>query len=146
MAALPVIAAVASVASTALQAYNGYKDNKYQADQANADAEAVKGQGRVEAERIRREKKKAQSAARAAAAENGLSVNEGTAININDSIEQAGNYDAAMSEISGFNSSQRLKAEASVHRKNANTALATGALDTISVGASGYGKVSGGWK
>lgn len=143
---LAYVAVAATVASTALTAYNNYENNKYQAAQAEADAEAVKGQGRVEAERIRREKKKAQSAARAAAAENGLSVNEGTAININDSIEQAGNYDAAMSEISGFNSSQRLKAEASVHRKNANTALATGALDTISVGASGYGKVSGGWK
>lgn len=138
MAALPVIAAVASVASTALQAYNGYKDNKYQAAQAEADAEAVKGQGRVEAERIRREKKKAQSAARAAAAENGLSVNEGTAITINDSIEQSANYDAAMSEISGFNSSQRLNAEASVHRKNANTALATGALDTVAQAGKGW--------
>lgn len=143
---LAYVAVAAAVASTALTAYNSYENNKYQAAQAEADAEAVKGQGRVEAERIRREKNKAQSAARAAAAENGLSVNEGTAITINDSIEQAGNYDAAMSEISGFNSSQRLKAEASVHRKNANTALATGALDTISVGASGYGKVSGGWK
>lgn len=140
------VAVAAATALTALTAYNSYENNKYQAAQAEADAEAVKGQGRVEAERIRREKNKAQSAARAAAAENGLSVNEGTAITINDSIEQAGNYDAAMSEISGFNSSQRLKAEASVHRKNANTALATGALDTISVGASGYGKVSGGWK
>lgn len=146
MAALPAIAAVASVASTALQAYNGYKDNKYQADQANADAEAAKGQGRVEAERIRREKKKAQSAARAAAAENGLSVNEGTAITINDYIEQAGNYDAAMSEISGFNSSQRLKAEASVYRKNANTALATGALDTAAQAGKGYNSYKNGWK
>jgi len=143
---LAYVAVAATVASTALTAYNNYENNKYQAAQAEADAEAVKGQGRVEAERIRREKNKAQSAARAAAAENGLSVNEGTAITINDYIEQAGNYDAAMSEISGFNSSQRLKAEASVYRKNANTALATGALDTISVGASGYGKVSGGWK
>lgn len=141
---LAYVAVAAAVASTALTAYNSYENNKYQADQAEADAEAVKGQGRVEAERIRREKKKAQSAARAAAAENGLSVNEGTAITINDSIEKAGNYDAAMSEISGFNSSQRLKAEASVHRKNANTALATGVLDSVSAGAKAYG--GGGWK
>ena len=140
------VAVAAAVASTALQAYNSYKDNKYQAAQAEADAEAAKGQGRVEAERIRKEKLKAQSAARAAIAQNGLAANDGIALTINDSIEQSANYDAAMSEISGFNSSQRLKAEASVHRKNANTALATGALDTISVGASGYGKASGGWK
>ena len=73
-------------------------------------------------------------------------VNEGTAITINDSIEQAGNYDAAMSEISGFNSSQRLKAEASVYRKNANTALATGALDTAAQAGNGYNSYKNGWK
>lgn len=136
---LAYVAVAATVASTALTAYKNYENNKYQAAQAEADAEAVKGQGRVEAERIRREKNKAQSAARAAAAENGLSVNEGTAITINDSIEQSANYDAAMSEISGFNSSQQLKAEASVHRKNANTALATGVLDSVAA-------TKGAWK
>lgn len=143
---LAYVAVFTAVASAALSTYNNYENNKYQADQDNADAEAAKGQGRVEAERIRNEKKKAQSAARAAIAQNGLAANDGIALTINDSIEQSANYDAAMSEISGFNSSQRLKAEASVHRKNANTALATGALDTISAGASGYGKVNGGWK
>ncbi|MFW2152813.1 hypothetical protein [Acinetobacter gyllenbergii] len=140
------VAVAAVVASTALSAYNSYETNKYQAEQANADAEAVRGQGRVEAERIRKEKQKAMSAARAAAAENGLNVDMGTAVTINDSINQAGNYDAAMAEISGFNSSQRLKGEASVYRRNANTALATGALDTISAGASGYSGAKGGWK
>lgn len=140
------VGAVALVASTALTAYNTYESNKYQRDQANADAEAARGQGRVEAERIRKEKQKAMSAARAAAAENGLDVNMGTAVTINDAINQAGNYDAAMAEISGFNSSQRLKGEASVYRRNANTALATGALDTVASGASAYSGAKGGWK
>lgn len=148
------VAAVAAVAGAAITGYSSYQNNKGMAEQAEADADAVKARGRLEAERIRKEKEKAQSAARAAAAGNGLDVNEGTSIVINDSIEQAGNYDAAMAEITGFNSSQRLKAEASVHKNNAGTAAATGALNTVSAGASGYsslsqnnkGSTGGGWK
>ena len=140
------IAVAATVASTAISAYSSYQNNKAAGKQAEADADAARAQGRVEAERIRKEKQKVQSAARAAAAENGLAVNEGTSIVINDRIEQDANYDANMAEITGFNSSQRLKAEASAYRKNANTAAVTGALNTVAAGASGYNKSKGGWK
>ena len=146
MAALPAIAAIASTVGTAVSAYSMYQNNKAAGKQAEADADAARAQGRVEAERIRREKDRQQSAARAAAAENGLAVNEGTAITINDTIERDAQYDAAMAEITGFNSSQRLKAEASAHRKNANTAAVTGALNTVAAGASGYNKSKDGWK
>ena len=117
--------AVAAV-SAAYAGYTNYENNKYMQKQANADAEAQLARGRLEAERIRKEKEKAQSRARAAAAENGLDVNEGTSIVINDQIEQDANYDANMAEITGYNSSQRLKAEASVHAKNAQTAIVSG--------------------
>lgn len=132
------VAAVAAVASTALVGYSSYQNNKGMAEQANADAEAQKARGRLEAERIRKEKEKTQSAARAALAQNGLDVNEGTALVINDEIEQAANYDANMAEITGYNSSQRLKAEASQFKNNANAAAATGVLNTTAVGADGY--------
>ena len=89
---------------------------------------------------IRKEKEKAQSRARAIAAENGLDVNEGTAVVINDEIEQAANYDANMAEITGYNSSQRLKAQASQFKSNANTAAASGVLNAVSAGADGYNK------
>ncbi|WHP06931.1 hypothetical protein QLH32_05545 [Acinetobacter corruptisaponis] len=146
MAALPAIAAVASVASTAISAYSMYQNNKTQGEQAEADADAARSQGRLEAERIRSQKEKTQSAARAALAQNGLDVGEGTAVTINDRIERDAEYDAAMSEIAGFNASQRLQAEASVHRKNANTAAITGALDTMSKVGDGYVKYKNGWK
>ncbi|RZG64143.1 hypothetical protein EXE25_17560 [Acinetobacter bouvetii] len=136
------IAAAAVVIGTAIQGYSSYQSNKGQAEQANADAEAQKARGRLEAERIRKEKEKTQSAARAALAQNGLDVNEGTSVVINDTIEQAGNYDANMAEITGYNSSQRLNAEASVYKNNAKTALAVGAANTVS--AAGGSK--GGWK
>jgi hypothetical protein len=139
----------AAVAVTAVSAayagYTNYENNKYMQKQANADAEAQLARGRLEAERIRKEKEKAQSKARAVAAENGLDVNEGTAVVINDQIEQDANYDANMAEITGYNSSQRLKAEASVHGKNANTAIVSGALNSVSSSLSMYG-ARGGWK
>ena len=106
------VAAAAAVASTALAGYSSYNQNKGMAEQAEADSKAQLARGRLEAERIRKEKEKAQSTARAAAAGNGLDVNEGTSIVINDEIERAANYDANMAEITGYNSSQRLKAEA----------------------------------
>ena len=138
-------AVAVAVVTTAFAASEDHKNNKYLEKQAQADADAVSAQGRVEAERIRKEKDRAQSKARAALAENGLSVNEGTSIVINDQIEQDGAYDANMAEIAGYNGSQRLKGEASVYGKNANTALVGGAIGAASSGANTYGNTKG-WK
>lgn len=140
---LAYVAVGAAVLSSAIAGYSTYSSNKTQSEQAQADADAAKANGRLEAERIRKQKDKVQSAARAQAAENGLSVNEGTAVTINDKIEQDAQYDAAMAEITGFNSSQRLKAESNIYKSNANTALAVGTLNAVSAGASGP---KGGWK
>lgn len=136
------VAAAAAAVGAAITGVSAYNQNKGMEEQAEADADAQKARGRLEAERIRKEKEKTQSAARAALAGNGLDVNEGTSVVINDEIEKAGNYDANMAEITGYNSSQRLKAEASVYKNNANAAAATGALNTVSAGAS----VKNGWK
>ncbi|MFV7500943.1 hypothetical protein [Acinetobacter pittii] len=132
------LATGAAVLSTAIATYSAYSTNKTQQEQAEADADASKASGRLEAERIRKQKNRVQSAARAQAAENGLSVNEGTTVTINDKIEQDAQYDAAMAEISGYNTSQRLRAEASIYKSNANTAAVTGMLNTVAVGAEGY--------
>lgn len=138
------VAVGAAVLSAAISGYSAYSTSKTQGEQAEADADAAKASGRLEAERIRKQKNRVQSAARAQAAENGLSVNEGTAVTINDKIEQDAQYDAAMSEIAGVNASQRLRAEASIYKSNANTAAATGVLNTVSAGASGLSKAGGG--
>ena len=139
------VAAVAAVAGAAISGYSSYQNNKAAGEQAEADADAQKARGRLEADRIRKEKEKTQSAARAALAQNGLDVNEGTALVINDEIEQAANYDANMAEVTGYNSSQRLKGEASMHKSNAQSALIGGALGATSSGVSAYG-ARGGWK
>lgn len=132
------IAAAAAVAGAAISGYSSYTANKTASKQAEADADAAAGQGRVEAERIRKQKEKVQSAARAAAAENGLDVNEGVAIIVNDQIEVDGNYDAEMAKVNGFNQSQKLLSESKVFKNNANTAAAVGALNTVSAGANGW--------
>lgn len=132
------VAAVAAVAGAAISGYSAYESNKTASEQAQADADAQAARGRLEADRIRKQKEKVQSAARAAAAENGLSVNEGTPVTINDQIEQNGQYDAAMSEISGFNSSQRLMAQASQYNANANTSALSGIANTVAAGAKGW--------
>lgn len=139
------VAAAAAVASAAITGYSSYESNKTAKEQAQADADATSARGRLEADRILKQKEKQQSAARAAAAENGLDINEGTAVKINDGIEQAGQYDASMAEKSGDNSSQRLQAQAKQYQSNANTALASGVLNTASSATSAYGQ-SGGWK
>ncbi|MBE9400458.1 hypothetical protein IQR32_03710 [Acinetobacter albensis] len=143
---MAVAAAVAAAASTAIAGVSAYNNNKGMEEQAEADAKAQSARGRLEAERIRKDKQKTQSAARAALAENGLDVNEGTSIVINDEIERAGNYDANMAEITGYNTSQQLKAAASQNRSNANAAAATGALNTVSAIGSFQGKKEGGSK
>ena len=132
------VAAVAAIGSAAITGYSSYQNNKAMGRQAEADSKAVAAQGRLEAERIRKDKEKAQSSARAALAESGLDVNEGTSVVINDQIERDGNYDAAMAEITGQNTSNRLKAEASGYRSNANTALAVGAFNAVAAGAKGW--------
>lgn len=136
------VAAAAAVASTAITGYSAYTANKTAEKQAQADANAAAAQGRLEAERIRKQKEKVQSAARAAAAGNGLDVKEGTTVVINDNIEQAANYDANMAEITGFNSSQRLQAEASQYGRNATMAAVSGVTNTVAAGASGYTMLS----
>ena len=139
---MAVAAAAAAAVGAAISGVSAYNNSKGAEEQAEADARAQSARGRLEAERIRKEKEKAQSTARAALAGNGLDVHEGTSIVINDEIERAGNYDANMAEITGYNTSQQLKAAASQHKNNANTALAVGAANTVSAGVS----AKKGWK
>ena len=131
------VAAAAAVVGAAYAGYTNYQSNKHMEKQAEADAVAQLARGRLEAERIRKEKEKAQSRARAAAAENGIDVNEGTSIVINDQIELDANYDANMAEITGYNSSQRLQAEASVYGRNAMMAGITTPINMVAAGANG---------
>lgn len=132
------VAVAATVASAAISGYSAYSTNKTQQEQAEADASAQASRGRLEAERILKQKAKQQSIARAAAAESGLDVNEGTVTKINDEIERAGQYDAEIARQTGYNASQRLQAEASIYKSNANTAAGAGILNTIAAGAGSY--------
>lgn len=139
------VAAATAFAGAAINGYSSYQANQAAAKQAQADANAQEAQGRLEAERIRKEKEKAQSIARAAVAENGLDVNEGVALVINDDIERRGNYDAEIAKIMGYNASQQLRAAASVHRHNARASALSGAAGAAYV-FTDYKAKKNGWK
>lgn len=132
------VAAVAAVAGAAISGYSSYESNKTAKEQAQADADAQAAQGRLEAQRILKQKEKQQSAARAAAAENGLDVNEGTSVKINDEIEVAGQYDAEIARQTGYNASQRLQAAASQYGANATTSALAGVANTTAAAAKGW--------
>lgn len=140
------VAAVAATAGTALTAYSAYETNRTAQKQAQADADATAARGRLEADRILKQKEKQQSTARASAADNGLDVNEGTAIKINDEIENAGQYDAEIAKQTGYNASQRLQAQANQYGTNATTALVSGAVNTTATATKGYNTYTNGWK
>ncbi|MEB5477270.1 hypothetical protein [Acinetobacter pollinis] len=140
------VGAVAAVSAAAISGYSAYSTNKTAQEQAQADADATAARGRLEAERILKQKEKQQSTAKASAAENGLDVNEGTAIKINDEIENAGQYDAEIAKQTGYNASQRLQAQASQYGANATTALASGVLNTTTSAVNGYTSYKKGWK
>ena len=108
-------------------AYTQKQQGDYTKDQANADAEAMRGQARLEAERIQKQKEMVRSAARAQAAENGLSVNRGTAVVIDEQISYDANTDAWMTRLTGQSNANRMSVYGS-NEKKVNNAAAIGTV------------------
>lgn len=121
------IAVGVAVASAAYGAYTQKQQGDYAKDQANADAEAMRGQVRLEAERIQKQKEMVRSAARAQAAENGLSVDSGTAVVIDEQISYDANTDAWMTRLTGQSNANRMSVYGS-NEKKVNNAAAIGTV------------------
>ena len=139
-----VAAYAVMAAAAAYSAYNSYENNKMMQKQANNDAAARQSQARLEAERIRNQVEKQRSAALAAAAENGLDVNEGTPVVIDQTIKEDGEYDAWLTELGGVSQANRLRGDAHNYGAAANSALVGGALNVASAAMSGYKSAGGG--
>lgn len=143
----------ATVGSTLLGAYSQVQAGKqdeawgnYQAAQATADANAERGAGQVEAERIRKLGKRQKAEADAGFAGAGIGINEGSAVDINRDITQGAEQDAYMAIVAGNDRGARLDADAKGARigaKNAKRAGYLGAAGTLLAGAS---QIAGGWK
>lgn len=118
----------------------------YQAKQAEADANAERGAGQVEAERIRKLGKRQKAEADAGFAGSGIAINEGTPLDINRDITQGAEQDAFMAIVGGNDRGARLDADAMGARIGAKNAKRAGYLGAAATVLQGAATVASGWK
>ncbi len=114
----------------------------YQNAQAQADAEAAKGDALIQARQIREAGKRQKSAATAASAASGFSINDGTAELINNQIDQGAEQDALTATLSGKAQAQRLRAQGEAAKIGGENARTAGYVSAIGSGM----KAASGWK
>lgn len=142
--ALLFFASAAFSAVTSIQ--QGRQEQKFanfQAEQANADAQAAREQGQVNAEKIRRAGKYDQAEAVAALAASGVEVTAGTPLRIADEIKKRVEQDAFAEMLTGSRAGARLDQEAQGFRAAGKNAAARGVKkafgSVLSAGAEYYG-------
>lgn len=118
----------------------------YQAAQAAADADAARGYAELEAKSIRDAAKKQRSAAIAAQAGAGVSVDVGTAELINQEIDAGGEYDAQMAILTGGTRARQLNAQGEAARIGGSNAARAGFMNAGATALSAGYKVASGWK
>lgn len=136
------------VGSTALSAINqinqGNQQKKYydyQAAQSEADAQAARELGEVQAEKIRKAGAGQQSEARAALAASGVEVTAGTPLKIYQEIDRRAEDDAHQAILSGGRQGNRYVSEARGSRMAGEVARSSGygrASSVLSSGANYY--------
>ena len=151
--AIPVAMAVASVAASAVSAYSSIEQGKsqkkwanYQADQAQADANAEAGYAQVEAAKIREAGQRQRGQARAAMAASGIKVDEGVAININEDIAQGAEEDALNAIFGGIDRQKRGYAQASADRSRGQQASTAGKINAAGTLLNSGAQAYAGWR
>lgn len=144
---------IAAVASTVLAAggavAQGQQQRKmanYQANQAQADAEAQRAAAKVEADKIRKAGREQAAAANAALAASGVETGEGTALRITSGITGDAEEDAYTTIMNGYNQGARLNAQAQADRISGRNASTSGYINAGSSLLSAGGKAYDGWK
>ena len=121
---------IAASAMSAMSAMNKGSQQQdmanYQAAQANADAQAEREVGQVNADKIRKAAKSQQSSARSALAASGVVADAGTPLTIQGDIINRGEGDALTELLTGVRKGQRLDSEASGLRVAGSNAKAQG--------------------
>ncbi len=118
----------------------------YQADQANADAEAARASARVQADRIRKAGREQAAQANAALAASGVETGEGTALRITSDIAERAESDAYTAIMNGLNTGARYNAQAQADRISGKNAATAGYISAGSSLLSGGSKAYSGWK
>lgn len=118
----------------------------YQADQANADAEAARASARVQADRIRKAGREQAAQANAALAASGVETGEGTALRITSGITGDAEQDAYTTILNGMNTGARYNALAQADRLSGRNAAMSGYINAGSSLLSAAGAGYSGWK
>lgn len=142
---------IASTAFSAVSQINqGRQEQKfrnYQADQAQADAQAEREVGMIKADKTRKAGRAQQSEARAALAASGVEVGAGTPLLIEGEIARSAEEDALQEMLYGSRKGTRLDTEAQGFRMAGENAAAAGRTKAIgSVLAGGKSLMSPGWR
>lgn len=139
---LLIASAAASAAGAVASGVQARNQGKYQAAQAQADADAQQSEGRVLAERIRKAGAQQRSEAMAAFARSGVSIDNGTPLEINRRI--AGDYelDARTALFDRDAAAAQLRARGEGARIAGGNAFGNALLSAAGTAARGWGMAS----
>lgn len=143
-----LLSSVVAGGSAIMQGVQDNKMGKYQQEQARADADAAAASARLEAGNIRKAGERQRSAARAALAASGVTVDEGTAEQIDTEIAQNAEQDALTTIQTGVNRARMINAEGDMARiegRNRQTAGFLNATSTALKAGATYGRARG-WR
>lgn len=135
--------AAVTLATAAVTAYAQYDAGQTAKKQAQADADAEAANARLEAERIREQAKRTRSAATAQAAENGLNLNIGAPVRIDEQIAYDSEQDAWMTRITGQNRARSISAAGTNAATSANWQAGSTLLSSAASAYGGYKTNSG---
>lgn len=135
---LSAISTAVQVAGALTQGAQQSSMYKYQAAQANADAQAEREAAEVRADKIRKAGKYQQSEARAALAASGVETGSGSAVRINQQIGRDTESDALSEILSGQYGAQKLESQAQGYGMAAKNASTSGYLRAGGSLLSGY--------
>ncbi|HEJ7998404.1 TPA: hypothetical protein SMI16_003858 [Serratia liquefaciens] len=147
MMAWVALAGVAlSVLSQQKQARSEQAAANYQAQQADADAQAARSAAKVQAQKIRDAGKQQSSQANASLAASGVETGEGTALRITSGITGDAEQDAYTTILNGMNTGARYNAQAQADRLSGRNAATSGYINAGSSLLSAAGTGYSGWK
>ncbi len=137
--ALLIASTAVSAAGVVAQGAQQRKMGKYQAAQAEADAQAEAGAGRVMAERFRRAGLQQRAEARAAFARSGVSIDNGTPLEIDRRISEDHERDALTAMYDREGVATQLRARGQAARIGGDQAFDNALLSATSTAMRGWG-------
>ena len=138
------IGAAVSIAGTLAQGQAQKKAAQAEAAQAELIASQQQEAAADEAARIRKAGEKTKGAARAQMAANGIRVDEGTALRIDEEIERDSEMDAMNTLLTGQRRAQASQFAASQARARGSNAQTASVLGAVSTGLNAWKGVGGG--